>query len=106
MTIALKKKKFCRPVCKLYRGLQTLKRHKFFFIFLKQTLKLFLESSLFNVKGFKIIISGRINGYSRAKKVIIRHGTIPLQTLRNKIYYGSSIAYTENGTLGVKVNIF
>lgn len=89
-------------------NLKKLKRHNFFFKFLKTLLTIFITKSLINkVKGIKIKIKGRINGAPRAKnKVIIVGKEIPLFTIDSPINYSETTAYTANGTLGIKVWIY
>lgn len=89
-------------------NLKKLKRHNFFFKFLKTLLTIFIAKSLINkIKGIKIKIKGRINGAPRAKNKIISVGkAIPLFTIDSSINYSEATAYTANGTLGVKVWIY
>nr|UNJ15803.1 ribosomal protein S3 [Cyanidioschyzonaceae sp. 2] len=55
------------------------------------------------VKGIKIQISGRLNGAEIARSEWVRHGQIPLQTLRTRIDYATATAATTYGVIGVKV---
>jgi small subunit ribosomal protein S3 len=55
------------------------------------------------VKGIKIQVSGRLNGAEIARSEWVRHGQIPLQTLRAPINYAIANAYTTYGVIGVKV---
>jgi len=57
-------------------------------------------------KGFKIQVSGRLNGAERARDEWVREGRVPLQTLRADISYATARAYTTYGVLGIKVWIF
>ena len=57
-------------------------------------------------KGFKLQISGRLNGAEMARDEWLREGRVPLQTLRADISYATARAYTTYGVLGVKVWIF
>lgn len=59
-----------------------------------------------NIEGIKIQISGRLNGAEIARKEWIREGRVPLQTLRAKIDYAYTRAYTIYGILGIKVWLF
>lgn len=83
--------------------LNILKKHNFFFIFLKRSLSLFLISKFSHIKGLKIIIKGRFNGAPRAKSKIIQTGKFSLQSFKSVIDYSQTVAYTRNGTFGVKV---
>ena len=58
------------------------------------------------VKGFKLQISGRLNGAEMARAEWAREGRVPLQTLRADISYATDRAYTTYGVLGIKVWIF
>lgn len=71
--------------------------------FLKQALKVLVEVPSANITGIKIVTKGRFNKAPRAKSVIIQFGKFSLQTLKSKIDYSQSTAYTKNGTFGVKV---
>ena len=58
------------------------------------------------VKGFKIQISGRLNGAEIARAEWVREGRVPLQTIRADISYATHRANTIYGVLGIKVWIF
>nr|WAK85024.1 ribosomal protein S3 [Amicula sp. isolate GU52X-4 cfCalB7] len=78
-----------------------LKKHNLFLYFVKTTIK---NLKLFSkLKGIKIKIKGRLNGVPRAKYKIIQTGNIPILTLAANIDYSETIAYTANGTIGVKI---
>ena len=53
-------------------------------------------------KGFKIQVSGRLNGAEMARDEWVREGRVPLQTLRADISYATARAYTTYGVLGIK----
>lgn len=57
-------------------------------------------------QGFKLQISGRLNGAEMARDEWIREGRVPLQTLRADISYATARAYTTYGVIGIKVWIF
>ena len=57
-------------------------------------------------KGFKIQVSGRLNGAEIARAEWAREGRVPLQTLRADISYATHRANTIYGVLGIKVWIF
>ena len=57
-------------------------------------------------KGIKIAISGRLGGAEIARTEWYREGRVPLHTLRADIDYGTAIAKTTYGVIGVKVWIF
>ena len=83
--------------------LKKIKRHKFFFSFLKQTLTILLNSSLSKVKGVKVIVKGRLNGAPRAKQKIIIIGDVPAQSISAKLDYSQATTHNSNGSYGVKV---
>lgn len=58
------------------------------------------------VKGFKLQVSGRLNGAEMARSEWVREGRVPLQTLRADINYATCRAYTTYGVLGIKTWIF
>ena len=58
------------------------------------------------IKGFKLQVSGRLNGAEMARVEWVREGRVPLQTLRADISYSSYEAHTIYGVLGIKVWIF
>ncbi len=58
-------------------------------------------------KGVKMIVSGVIGGPSsihRTERVV--RGSVPTQTIRAKIDFARSTAFTSYGTLGIKVWIY
>jgi len=58
------------------------------------------------IKGFKIQVSGRLNGAEIARAEWVLEGRVPLQTLRANISYATCKAFTTYGILGIKVWIF
>lgn len=57
-------------------------------------------------KGIKTLTSGRLNGVEIARSESYKEGTIPLHTLRADIDYGTAVANTTFGKIGVKVWIY
>ena len=57
-------------------------------------------------KGIKTRVSGRLGGAEIARSESYHEGTIPLQTIRADIDYGTAEAHTTYGRLGVKVWIY
>lgn len=55
------------------------------------------------LKGFKIQISGRLNGAEIARSEWIREARLPLQTLHADIDYSCFQAHTIYGVLGIKI---
>lgn len=57
-------------------------------------------------KGIKTMVSGRLGGAEIARTEGYHEGSIPLQTLRADIEYGTAEAHTTYGRIGVKVWIY
>jgi len=57
-------------------------------------------------KGIKVAVAGRLGGAEIARSEVYREGRVPLHTLRADIDYGTAIAQTTYGVIGVKVWIF
>ena len=57
-------------------------------------------------KGIKVSVSGRLGGAEIARSETYHEGTIPLQTIRADIDYGTAEAHTTYGRLGIKVWIY
>ena len=70
---------------------------------IRQTTQMLQKSG---VKGFKIQVSGRLNGAEIARAEWAREGRVPLQTIRADISYATYRANTIYGVLGIKVWIF
>lgn len=60
----------------------------------------------YGAKGIKIRCSGRLGGAEIARAESYHEGTIPLQTIRADIDYGTAEAATTYGRIGVKVWIY
>jgi ribosomal protein S3 len=87
--------------------LPKLKRHNFFFRFIKDFLKTFMTNKSVKLQGVKIKIKGRINRRPRAKHKFLKIGKeLPVISINSKIDYSEKVAYTPNGTMGVKVWTF
>jgi len=69
----------------------------------KRAMALAMESG---VEGIKVRISGRIGGVEIARSEQYIEGKVPLHTLRAKIDYATSTAFTRSGTVGVKVWLY
>lgn len=59
-----------------------------------------------DVKGIRIIASGRLGGAEMARKEEIKKGRIPLQTLRADIDFARETATLPYGAIGIKVWIY
>jgi ribosomal protein S3 len=82
--------------------IRTVKRHNFFFNFLKESLNFTINQKISKIQGIKLVIKGRLNNAARAKHRVITIGKIPLTTINSNIDYSESTAFTANGTLGIK----
>ena len=74
----------------------------------RRTMKKHLESIMQNrdVKGAKIMMSGRLDGNEIARTEWLTKGKLPLSTLRSNIDYGTFPAVVSYGTIGIKVWIY
>jgi small subunit ribosomal protein S3 len=52
------------------------------------------------------MVAGRLDGAEIARSEHYHDGSIPLQTLRADIDFGKATAYTQFGTIGVKVWVY
>ncbi len=57
-------------------------------------------------QGVKVCLAGRLAGSEIARTEKYREGRVPLHTFRADIDYGTAIAQTTYGIIGVKVWIF
>ncbi|MDP1689057.1 MAG: 30S ribosomal protein S3 [bacterium] len=74
----------------------------------RRAVKKYLEQIMQNkdVKGAKIKVGGRLDGAEIARKEWLAKGSLPLQTLRANIDYGTATAFTSYGTVGIKVWVY
>jgi small subunit ribosomal protein S3 len=59
-----------------------------------------------NAKGIKVVCGGRLGGAEIARVEKEVEGSVPLQTLRANINYGTAEAHTTAGLIGIKVWIY
>ncbi|MDI9568101.1 MAG: 30S ribosomal protein S3 [Bacillota bacterium] len=64
------------------------------------------RSMRMGAKGLKVACSGRLGGAEMARREVYHEGSVPLQTLRADIDYGTAEADTTYGKIGVKVWIY
>ncbi len=71
----------------------------------RRVLKQSIDKAIQNrdVKGVKIMISGRLDGAEMARTEWLSKGNIPLQTIRANIDYAQVNAYCRYGVIGIKV---
>ena len=73
----------------------------------RRAMKRVMQSALrLGAEGIKVSCSGRLGGAEIARSETYHEGTIPLQTIRADIDYGTAEAHTTYGRLGVKVWIY
>lgn len=74
----------------------------------RRVMKMTAEKVIANrdVKGVRIIASGRLGGAEMARKEETKRGRIPLQTLRADIDFAREKAILPYGSIGVKVWIY
>lgn len=58
------------------------------------------------VKGVKVMLSGRLDGSEMARREWLSKGKVPLQTLRSDIDFARVNAYCRYGVIGIKVWIY
>lgn len=71
---------------------------------LKQTIEKVM--AIREVKGARIVISGRLGGADMSRTEQIKKGRIPLQTFRANIDFAHERAYLPYGVIGIKVWIY
>ena len=70
----------------------------------RRTMKRSMEQTMdAGAKGIKIQLAGRLGGAEMARRETQITGSIPLSTLRTKIDYGFTEAWTAQGHIGVQV---
>jgi len=74
----------------------------------RRTLKMHLSKIMQHkeVKGAKVMISGRLDGAEIARREWLKEGQLPLVTLRSDIDYGVATAFCTYGAVGIKVWIY
>ncbi|WP_034341400.1 30S ribosomal protein S3 [Deinococcus misasensis] len=70
---------------------------------MKQAAQRVMESG---ARGVKVILGGRLGGAEQARVEKVLEGRVPLHTLRADIDYGTALAKTTYGIIGVKVLVF
>ena len=85
--------------------IKTLKHHNFFIRFIKDVLIILNNKFFFSkINGIKIKIKGRFNGRPRAQSRLIQISNIPPIITKNiNINYFENVAFSRNGTFGIKV---
>ena len=71
---------------------------------LKQTIDKVMAHK--DVKGVKVMLSGRLDGAEMSRTEWLKKGRVPLQTLRADVDYALAEAHTTYGVIGIKVWIY
>lgn len=71
---------------------------------LKQALSKILSSR--ETKGCRLEISGRLGGAEIARRILLKEGKMPRQTIRAEIDYALTEAHCTYGVIGIKVWIY
>jgi len=69
---------------------------------LQTILKLYLNKTI-NFKGFKLFISGKLNGKMRKQKYLYKTGKFILNTFSSKINFNYLPLYTKYGIFSIKI---
>ena len=73
----------------------------------RRAMKRAVTASLkFGAKGVRVASSGRLGGAEMSRREWYREGRVPLHTLRADIDYGTALARTTYGIIGVKAWLF
>lgn len=73
----------------------------------RRALKKAMQTGMkFGAKGFRVAASGRLGGAEMGRYESYREGRVPLHTLRADIDYGTAVAKTTYGIIGIKCWIF
>lgn len=79
------------------------RRHSYILSFIKKLFSVLIVSKLSRIIGLRLLIAGRLNGFPRAKIRLLKIGSVPLQSFDASVHYSEEVAYTPNGTFGIKV---
>jgi small subunit ribosomal protein S3 len=73
----------------------------------RRALKKSMQTAMkFGAKGCRVAASGRLGGAEMGRYESYREGRVPLHTLRADIDYGTAVAKTTYGIIGIKCWIF
>lgn len=78
-----------------------IQEHNQFLLFIKSVLQTLKKVFKFN--GVRLLLSGKLNGFTRAQSKQIQIGCVPLQNFNFPYLKGYSHVYTNAGKIGVKV---
>jgi len=71
---------------------------------LKQTLEKIMANR--DVKGARIVLSGRLGGAEMSRKEEVKKGNVPLQTFRADVDFARERAHLPYGHIGIKVWVY
>ena len=83
---------------------KNVRKPRLFFRFINTVMSYFY--TFYKLEGIQIAFRGRINGAKRTSTVILKKGTLPLNTLNTNVAYSFSNIYTFYGLYSVKVWLF
>lgn len=83
---------------------ETLEKRMPFRRVMKQTIEKVIANR--DVKGARIVLSGRLGGAEMSRREEVKRGGIPLQTFRADISFARERAHLPYGDLGIKVWIY
>lgn len=100
---------FISIISEIFRILQK-KMHAKFLLFMSTYFQ-FLVSNPFknkvaNLLGVKFCINGKLKGKTRSSSQTFTSGTVPVQSLKARIDYAKSHAFTIYGVFGIKLWVF
>lgn len=74
----------------------------------KRVMKQIIDKAMANkeVKGVKIVLSGRLGGTDMGRREWLKKGNIPLQTLRADVEFSRERARLPYGDIGIKVWVY
>lgn len=64
------------------------------------------KNKVANLLGVKFCINGKLKGKTRGSSQTFTSGTVPVQSLKARIDYAKSHAFTIYGVFGIKLWVF
>jgi len=93
-----------RPELEASLVAETLARQLMGRVSFRRAMKRSLQATMrMGAEGVKIMCKGRLGGAEMARREQYKEGRIPLHTLRADIDYALKVAFTNYGTIGVKI---
>ena len=99
---------FCKFIFRFFRIFHKSKKILKFLSFLSKFVEniRYLPDQGCRIKGLKVQIKGRFSGVPRPKSHVFEKGSIPLQTISNKVCYSLMHANTKYGLFGIRVWVY